>query len=242
LRIDVAGRGDRLLLGAGDGSLDLVPLAEPGRAYHLGTQEGLSCVALSPDSRWAVSIGHTGDPVAGQDVVQIRDVARATVARSFHFPPGQYPGAAFSPDGRWLVLGVRSEYCFREVGSWEVKAQLRREPRSIHCNIAFARDRQLLALGQGFNRIDLRDPVTLRHLASLEIPGRSNLIGLSLSPDGTWLAAAIREQQIALWDLRRLRQELAALDLDWEMPPYPPAQPDANPAPPLKVEVIPAAQ
>jgi serine/threonine protein kinase/WD40 repeat protein len=241
LRIDVAGKGDWLLLGAGDGGLDLVPLVKQRGACHLGTPEGAEGfygVALSPDCHWAVWATHIGDPVTGEDVVRIWDVAQGTVVRSFHFPAGQQPGAAFSPDGRWLVTGVRSEYCFREVGSWEAKARLPREPRSIYCYVAFSGDGRLLALGQGFNRIELREAGTLRHLATLELPGQAILRGLSLSPDGTRLAAAINWKLIALWDLRRLRQELAALDLDWEMPPYPPAEHTAEPVPALTVEIL----
>jgi serine/threonine protein kinase len=238
LRINVAGKGDWLLLGAGDGGLDLVLLAGPGGARRLGTQHGLSCLALSPDSRWAASIGPTGDPVTGEESIRIWDVSQGAVVRSFPLPPGQHPTAAFSPDGHWLVTGTRSEYCFRAVGSWERKVQLPREPRSIGCHVAFSCDGQLLALGQGFNRIDLRDAATLRHLATLELPGRANLTGLSLSPDGSRLAAAINWKLIALWDLRRLRQELAALDLDWELPPYPAAGHAAEPVQALTVEIL----
>jgi WD40 repeat protein/serine/threonine protein kinase len=242
LHIDVAFKGDWLLLGAGDGGLDLVPLAEPGRVRRLGTQEGISGVALSRDGRWAVSVGHSGDPVAGEDVIHVWDVTQGTVARSFQLPVGQYPGVAFSPDGRWLVTGVRSEYCFREVGSWEVKTRIPREPRSISCHIAFSRDGQLLALGQGFNRVDLYDASILQHLATLEIPGRANLTALCLNSDGTRLAAALNRNEVALWDLRRLRHELAALDLDWDIPPLGPPRPNATAGRALKVEIISAAR
>jgi serine/threonine protein kinase/WD40 repeat protein len=242
LRIDVGFKGEWLLLGAGDGGLDLVPLAEPGGVRRLGTQEGITGVALSRDGRWAVSVGHTGDPVAGEDVINIWDVPQGTIARSFQLPVGQYPGVAFSLDGRWLVTGVRSEYCFREVGSWEVKARIPREPRSISCHIAFSRDGQLLALGQGYNRVDLYDPATLLHLATLEIPGRANLTALSLNSDGTRLAAAIDRNEVALWDLRRLRHELAALDLDWDIPPLPPQKSNATAGHALNVEIISATR
>jgi WD40 repeat protein len=103
--------------------------------------------------------------------------------------------------------------------------------------VAFSSDGQLLALAQDRNRIELRNAATLQHLASLEMRGSATLSGLSLSPDGAWLAAAADfNSVIALWDLRRLREELAALHLDWEMAPYPPP----GPAEPLRVEVIPA--
>jgi serine/threonine protein kinase/WD40 repeat protein len=242
LRIDVAFKGDWLLLGAGDGALDLVPLAEPVGVRHLGTHEGLKDVALSRDGRWAVTVGHSGDPIAGEDVIRVWDVAQGTVARSFQLPGGQYPGVAFSPNGRWLVTGIRSEYCFREVGSWEVKARIPRELRSIFCHIAFSRDGQFLALGQGFNRVDLYDAATMQHLATLEMPGRANLMALCLSSDGTRLAAAIDRNEIALWDLRRLRNQLASLDLDWDIPPPAPPRPDATAGQPLNVDIVPAAR
>ena len=44
------------------------------------------------------------------------------------------------------------------------------------------------------------------------------------SPDGSQLAAVQHDQQVQLWDLRLLRQELAKMHLDWDMPPFPPAE------------------
>jgi hypothetical protein len=59
-------------------------------------------------------------------------------------------------------------------------------------------------------------------------------------PDGTRLAVATQHNLIALWDLRRLREELTALGLDWDMPPYPPTQVDRQAVEPLQVEILPA--
>jgi len=214
--------------------VDLVPLAEPGKARRLGTHEGLGWVALSTDGRWAVSTGGLGDAVC------VWDVACGTLVRRLPHG-GEYAGATFSPDGRWLVTGFRSDFCFWEVGTWELKAQLPRDPRSLFSSVAFTHDGGLLALAEGRNRIHLRDSATLRHLATLETPaGPASLTGLSLSPDGTRLAATTDYNVIALWDLRRLRQELAALDLDWELPPYPLLDRDDQPGETLRVEVLPA--
>jgi WD40 repeat protein len=237
LRIDTARSGESLLLGTGNGGVDLVSLAEPGRARRLGTHDGLFEVALSPDGRWAVTAGRQGDADRPEDAIRIWDVADGTLVRRLSHE-GEYPGAAFSPDGRWLVTGVRSAFFFWEVGSWELKARLPRDPRSLYCSVAFARDGGLLALAQDRNRIHLHAAATLRQLATLEAPGPVDLTGLSLSPDGTRLAASTQQDMVALWDLRRLRQELAALDLDWEMPPYPPAEPAAESAGALTVEVL----
>lgn len=235
LRIDVAGTGESLLLGAGDGGVDLVPLAEPGKVRRLGTHDGLFGVALSPDGRWAAS-------ASGGDTVCVWDVARGALVRRLPHGGG-YGGATFSPDGRWLVTSFHgSDYCFWEVGSWELKARLPRDPRSLFGSVAFACEGRLLALVDGRNRIHLYDAATLplRRLATLETPeGPATLVGLSLSPDGTRLAATTDYNVIALWDLRRLRQELAALDLDWDMLPYLPPDDGTHPVPPLDVEVLP---
>jgi WD40 repeat protein len=233
LKLDIDGTGKWLLLGAGDGNVDLVPLGEPGSIRRLGTEVGLCGVALSPDGRWAVSVGGPDDAVC------VWDVARATLVRRLPHG-GEYGAGTFSPDGRWLVTGFRSDFCFWEVGSWERKAHLPRDARGLFSPVAFARDGRLLALVKGRNRIHLYDSATLplRHLATLETPeGLANLTGLGLSPDGTRLAATTDYSVIALWDLRRLRQELAALDLDWEMPPYPAAEPAAEPVQALTVKI-----
>jgi WD40 repeat protein len=234
LKLDVAGTAGTLLLGAGDGGgVDLVSPDEPGRARRLGLQEDLFDVALSPDGRRAASTG------LREEVLCVWDVPRAMLVRRIPLEGG-YLGATFGPDGRWLVTGVRSEFCFWEVGSWERKARLPRDPRSLFCSVAFARGGRLLALAEGRNRIGLYDAAALppRPLATLEIPGPASLSGLSLSPDGTRLAASTDYSVVALWDLRRLRRELAALDLDWDMPPYPPPGPSTGPGGPLAVEVL----
>jgi tetratricopeptide (TPR) repeat protein len=49
---------------------------------------------------------------------------------------------------------------------------------------------------------------------------------MSFSPDGDLLAASTYNHYVHLWNLRALRSRLAAMGLDWELPPYPePPQP-----------------
>jgi hypothetical protein len=240
LRIGVAGTGEWLVLGAGDGGVDLVPLGEPGGARRLGVHEGLQAVALSPDSRWAVSVGRLYDVPGHDDAIRIWDVAQGTLVRRLPLDGADVDfGVTFSPDARWLVTGAFSGYYLREVGSWELKARLPRYPRSLPALVAFTRDGRVLALSQGRNRIDLHEAATLRHLATLEAPGTAHLTGLALSPDGTRLAAATTYNMIVLWDLRRLRQELTPLGLDWDLPPYPSDEHAAEPLQALTVKVLP---
>jgi WD40 repeat protein len=239
LRISVSGAGDCLLLGASDGSVALMPLAASGGPRRLGTHQGLTAVALSRDGRWGVSVGRPYYVLRPDDAARIWDVRQRTLVRGLSLDGTDSAlGAAFSPDGRWLVTAVNREFCFWEVGSWEPKTRLPRDPRSIFGLIAFARDGGLLALLQGRNRIELRDPATLRHLATMQTPGLANLTGLGLSADGTRVAASTDDNMLALWDLRRLRQQLTALELDWELPPYPPEEQPGEPVQPVTVNVV----
>jgi WD40 repeat protein len=234
LNIDVNHTAQLLLLGTGDGGIDLVPLTEPLKAHRLGLQLNLFSVALSPDGRWAASASYLRADVS------IWDVAHGALVRRLPQDAG-YGGATFSPDGGTLVTADRASFRFWQVGTWKLKATRPCSPRSLFSLVAFARDGALLALCLDRNRIELYDAATLRRLAALETPvGPASLTGLCLSPDGTRLAAITDYNVVALWNLRRLRQELAALDLDWEMPPYPPSGRDAEPVEPLTAEVIPA--
>jgi hypothetical protein len=216
--------------------MEFVPLAEPDKARRLEIQEEASMVALSPDGRWAASAGRF------RGGIRVWDVGRGTLASRLPLEGsfGNYLGATFSPDGGTLVTGDWSKFCVWDVGSWELKATIPRGPRSLSSLVAFTRDGRLLALGQDRKRIELYNAATWQRLGTLELPaGPADLAGgLSLSPDGTRLAATTDRDVVALWDLRRLRQELAALDLDWEMPPYPPAGPAAEPLEPLTVEIL----
>jgi WD40 repeat protein len=73
------------------------------------------------------------------------------------------------------------------------------------------------------------DGLTLERLATLEPPESYYTTDLAFSPDGALLAQFTNRNGIVhLWDLRRLRAELAAMGLDWDHPPYPPARADSS--------------
>ena len=99
----------------------------------------------------------------------------------------------------------------------------------------------MLALGQNRNRVQLHDAATFQRLATLEMPGPASLTGVSLSPDGTRLALTTEYNILVLWNLRRLREELAARDLDWEMPPFPTGEQHAGFSETLTVKVLSAS-
>ena len=91
------------------------------------------------------------------------------------------------------------------------------------CNFtAFSPDGRVLARELELHKIQLLDTLTATPLATLDAPGSIGIGRFQFSPDGSHLAAIQTDQQVQLWDLRLIRQELAEMNLDLDMPPYPP--------------------
>jgi serine/threonine protein kinase/WD40 repeat protein len=202
----------------------------PPKLVRLKDHYDVRSVSVSPDGRWVAtgSFFGTGAKVWGA----------ATGALAAELVPNQSAVfVRFSPDGKWLATSSHSSVCrLWSVGSW------REGPSAGVTNGAIAfwhdntHDNTLLAVETGQNSVRLRDPDTGREYARLEDPNQDRALSLTFSPDGTRLVASGEQQWLHVWDLRAIRAELAARELDWGLPPYPPAaDPDARP--PLRVEV-----
>ena len=100
---------------------------------------------------------------------------------------------------------------------------------------AFTGDGRLMALGIAPDQVLLADAATGRELARLTTLQPVTPTPLVFSPDGTKLIASTNQKTVLVWDLRRIRDQLAPMGLDWDAPPYPtvPAASDAaGPLPP----------
>ena len=128
--------------------------------------------------------------------------------------------AVFSPDGRWLVVGEIGEYQFWEVRTWSRGLRVPRE-RVFAPVMKFSPDGRILAGTHGLRTLTLYDAADGRVLGELEPPGPWTITSLSFNPDGTQLAIAEGHSALRVWDLRAIREQLALMRLDWDLPPYP---------------------
>src|SRR5262249_43845278 len=94
-------------------------------------------------------------------------------------------------------------------------------------------DSKVVALLHSVSEVRLVDPVTGHEFARLPTSGTP----FCFSPDGSQLVTyAGRAGAMHVWDLRLIRRQLKDMDLDWDLPSYPP--PPSENAQALRLQVL----
>jgi tetratricopeptide (TPR) repeat protein len=177
----------------------------PDRPLVLDAGKSLHNMTLSPDGKWLVTLEDFGP-------VKLWDAQSGRLERTL-----QESGSdvSFSPDGRWLSIGWDGG-CLLAVGSWQ-------EVRKLKHAGYFSPDNRIMAVrSAGGWAILLVETETGKELARLEDPDQDATWDVKFTSDGSRLLVS-SGQGIRVWDLRRIRAELARRDLDWDAPQYPPA-------------------
>jgi eukaryotic-like serine/threonine-protein kinase len=218
----------RVIAFAADDFATVIHTALPGSRVKLAPLRDARNIAVSPDGRWVATGSHWHPELKVWDVATgllVRDIA---VTGELHQPQ-------FSPDGKWLA----TRNALWEVGTWNAGPAFPGDHGSFDSR-AFSPDGLLMALESGDGALLLFEPLANRTLARLENPTQSRAACRTFTPDGTRIVFSDNDgQAIRVWDLRRLREHLAKLGLDWQGPPYSQV-PRAGPLPPLSIDVRPA--
>ena len=178
--------------------------------------------AVSPDGQWAATGSH------GYTKVKIWAVRTGTLVKELPLEMGSQVG--FSPDGKWLAT-TGGGLSLWEVQSWK--------PGKLigGGTFAFAPNSQILAVETGRGAIRLVSPESGQEYARLENANQEFTMAICFSPDGAQLVAVTQDSlTIHIWDLRVIREQLAKMDLDWALLPYPPAK-EVSESKPLRIEV-----
>jgi WD40 repeat protein len=215
---NVRKEGTVLLLDPDDPTRPVKLTGHTASAYHL---------AASRDGRWIAARSWWELP----DKLRVSDVHSGKIAWTYHVPTA----GSFSPDSRWLVTG--GDACrIWEVGTWRLEREIA-SPAGLGkvMHAVFAPDGVILAVAHEAHVVRLVDARTGQELATLPAPDVPACDHISFSDDGCRLAGGMEKTGVQLWDLRRLRAQLADMGLEGDLPPYPPEPP--NP-PPIKVRVL----
>ena len=179
----------------------------PAQPVVLKGHANLAFLALSPDGRWLATSTWHGEGT------QVWDTRTGKRLRDL---TGGDACLGFSPDGRWLVNGTKDEYRFWEVGSWRPGLRVPSIPQAVPGPLAFTTDGKILAITHSLRDVRLIETATGRELATLAAPEQYPIRCLCFRPDGEQLAAATGNRVLQVWDLRRIRERLAEMGLNWE--------------------------
>jgi eukaryotic-like serine/threonine-protein kinase len=196
----------------------------PDQPVRLGPHDDVRMVAVSPDGRMVATGSHHGKGVKIWEARSGKLVKELPILEMIS-------KVCFSPDGKWLAT-TGGEPRLWAVDSWVEGPRLAgTEP------LAFSPDSKLLAVETGHGSVRLVAPDTGLEFARLEDPDQSRARCISFSPDGSQLVTTNRDSpSIHVWDLRLIREQLATMGLDWELPAYAPA-PKVDETQPLRVQV-----
>jgi serine/threonine protein kinase/WD40 repeat protein/tetratricopeptide (TPR) repeat protein len=247
-----------------DGRVAFVPLFNDGslvvhrgatrRTLRLGPQYDVRGGVVSPDGRWVVTGSHWYDGSAGGKVkVWEADTGRLVASLPY---PDVTGSSGFSPDSRWLYVSGTADRRLEvaSLATAPLRAGASAAPdatswppawKSVPVGLegAFSPDNRVRALGTGEGVVRLVSPETDQDIARLPSPEVGGLSPRTFSPDGALLLATGAETgALYVYDLRRIREQLAELHLDWaEAQPALPARTgkgDPALAAPLQVELI----
>ena len=124
------------------------------------------------------------------------------------------------------VTGTSNAFTVWATGSWKLHRHIATDDQNAGC--AFSSDSKLLAITLSASVVQLLDPATGRSFAKLTAPDPDRQSLVSFSPDNTQLVMSTGAAPVRVWDLRRIREQLQEIGLDWDLPPYPPAPPPGD--------------
>jgi serine/threonine protein kinase/WD40 repeat protein len=207
----------------------LVDLCNPTNILKLRGYPGCQFVALDPSDKWAASGTWKGMGV------KVYDASSGQIVKSL---PVKGTGVVlFSPDSKWLATADMTALRLWKVGSWEAaSAPVPGDQVSEINPVAFSPDGRLLATLHATYELQLLKVPTLEPVATLRLPTSAHVSSLCFSPNGAQLVAIQWSGPVDIWDLRVTRQELAKLNLDWELPPLAAAE-ETPPAGPTVVQL-----
>jgi WD40 repeat protein len=186
-------------------------LSDPSSIAKIGPHPGIDHVAISPNGRWVATATWSGS--GGIHVWDAQTGERVT-KRALE-PAEAKTNVVFSPDSQRLAASTDQHHV-----AWDVAtlAPIYRIPRNAHDEwpgpLTYSPDGKLLVAAHSRFVLVILDADTGQEIGVLYSPSVAGFHACCFSPDGRILAAA-SDTDIHLWDLGKIRMQLANINLDF---------------------------
>jgi len=204
--IQLAAAGTAIVAAGRDRSL-AIDLRQPNRRLVFAEQLPQEFLAVAPQGGWSATASFKGFGALlwRQDVGFVRQLVTNDSAQ-----------LEFNPNGSLLAAASPNALRIFRTSDWSIQ---RTEPLSIAGAypgpVAFSPDGNLLAFSPDRREVRLVESTTFEERLTLHSPTAGSISRIRFSPDSRWLAVIEEGRVVRCWDLRRLREKLGSLGLDW---------------------------
>ncbi|HEX8106614.1 MAG TPA: protein kinase [Kofleriaceae bacterium] len=184
--------GARIVTAGGDGTVKIWDAATGGlvrELRHDGARLRYFIAALSPDGRFVAAINTRGD------LTHVWDTATGATVAEIRGEGLEFPGLAFSPDGRWLTATGGGDVCVIDARTWKEVVAIR-GPRVR--SLAFDPTGARLVTGDATGEVAIWEIPSGARLRRLREAGES-IYAVAYSPDGRLVAAGSRDGVVQVW-------------------------------------------
>jgi serine/threonine protein kinase/WD40 repeat protein len=202
------------VIAAVDRGVELTILApnEPPAIYPLENRAG------------GVAINSAGSQVAvtTQERVDIYNATTGEFQATVELAAEQSLNAVFSPNDSQLVCCGMGVFYVINTATWQVTKTVKLQSRESIGRAAFGLSGDVLAVND-FDKVVLFDTVDYDPIVELKSPYVTRLSGfmadqaggLAISPDGSWLGVGSRTNEVQIWDLKKIRNQLELIGANW---------------------------
>jgi eukaryotic-like serine/threonine-protein kinase len=217
--------GDGRLFFAANGSSNTVYVFDRTLTNCIGAfgpHEGVDALATTYEGRLVATGSSSRRDARVWDVASQSNILATSMSRQSR--------VTLSPNGTWLLIhGDGFKLLDLRTGKPAPPIQFP-TGQPMTGAACFSHDSRVLAVVIDQYEVQLFDLATWKALGRLRGPRETRIVALAFSQDGSCISAAVSQGRLRVWNLARMRQQLAELNLDWDNPPFPAYRREADPS------------